>query len=297
MTETTVALHGVTKRYRAIVAVRDLDLALHAGEVIALVGHNGAGKTTQIKMMLGLARPSAGRVELFGADPAGEGARLRAEVGYLPESVSFHLALTGRETLGFYARLKRLPSAHLDAAFDAVGLDGADADRAIGTYSKGMRQRLGLAQALLGNPRVLILDEPTSGLDPALRRDFYGIVAARAAEGATVLLASHALTELEGRADRVVIVNHGAKIADGTLDDLRRLARLPVLVQLRPAGSFAGKGWRRLADGSFQTEVSAEDKLGLLARLLSDPAAVADLTVTEPTLDDLYAHFLRREAA
>jgi Cu-processing system ATP-binding protein len=295
MTE-TVALSRVTKRYGAITAVRDLDLVLHEGEVIALVGHNGAGKTTQVKMMLGLARPTSGSVRLLGADPAGDGFAHRAEVGYLPESVSFHLALTGRETLAFYARLKGFDARHLEPAFAAVGLDGA-ADRPVGTYSKGMRQRLGLAQALLGQPRVLLLDEPTSGLDPALRRDFYAIVAARAAEGATVLLASHALTELEGSADRVVIVDRGAKIADGTLDDLRRLARLPVRVRLRPAGPFAGAGWRRLADGSYATEVDAEDKLALLGRLLSDPAAVADLTVTEPTLDDLYAHFLRREAA
>jgi Cu-processing system ATP-binding protein len=296
MTETTVVLHGVTKRYGPITAVRDLDLALHVGEVVALVGHNGAGKTTQIKMMLGLARPTAGTVRLLGADPAGEGFALRTRVGYLPESVSFHLALTGRETLAFYARLKGLDARHLDPAFAAVGLDGA-ADRAVGTYSNGMRQRLGLAQALLGHPRVLILDEPTSGLDPALRREFYAIVAARAAEGATVLLASHALTELEGRADRVVIVNDGAKIADGTLDALRSLALLPVYVRMRPVGPFAGKGWRRLPDGSFETEVEPRDKLPLLARLLSTPEAIADLTVTEPTLDDLYAHFLRREAA
>ena len=126
MTETTIALRGVTKRYGPITAVRDLDLGLHAGEVVALVGHNGAGKTTQIKMMLGLARPTAGTVRLFGADPAGDGFGLRAAVGYLPESVSFHLALTGRETLGFYARLKRLPPDHLDAAFDLDGDGIAD---------------------------------------------------------------------------------------------------------------------------------------------------------------------------
>lgn len=294
MTE-TVALEGVTKRYGAITAVRDLDLALRAGEVVALVGHNGAGKTTQIKMMLGLARPTAGAVRLLGADPTGDPG-VRAAVGYLPESVSFHLALTGRETLAFYARLKGVPLAALGRAFAAVGLDGAE-DRAVGAYSKGMRQRLGLAQALLGHPRVLILDEPTSGLDPALRRDFYAIVAARAAEGATVLLASHALTELEGRADRVVIVNQGAKIADGSLDALRALARLPVHVRVRPAGPFAAAGWRRLADGSFETTVVPEAKLPILARLLAEPGGLADLTVTEPTLDDLYAHFLRREAA
>lgn len=300
MTETTAALHGVTKRYGAIAAVRDLDLALHAGEVIALIGHNGAGKTTQIKMMLGLARPTSGRVEILGGDPVAQGLTLRRDVGYLPENVSFHLAHTGRETLAFYARLKGVPASELDAAFAAVGL-GPAADRAVGAYSKGMRQRLGLAQALLGRPRFLILDEPTSGLDPALRREFYAIVAGRAAEGATVLLASHALTELEGRADRVVIVNRGAKIADSTLADLRGLARLPVQIRLRPAGAFAGPasdvGWRRLADGSFETEVEAQEKLPLLARILADPRGVADLTVSEPTLDDLYAHFLKREAA
>ncbi|MFO1107170.1 MAG: ABC transporter ATP-binding protein [Amaricoccus sp.] len=294
MTE-TVALRGVTKRYGPIVAVRDLDLTLRAGEVVALVGHNGAGKTTQIKTMLGLARPTAGTVRLLGGDPAGDPG-LRAAVGYLPESVSFHLALTGRETLAFYARLKGVPRDGLDRALAAVGLGDA-AGRAVGTYSKGMRQRLGLAQALLGDPRVLILDEPTSGLDPALRREFYAIVAARAAHGATVLLASHALTELEGRADRVVIVNRGAKIADGSLDALRALARLPVHVRARPAGLFAATGWRRLADGSYETSVAPEDKLALLARLLAEPGGLADLVVTEPTLDDLYAHFLQREAA
>ncbi|MBP7242843.1 ABC transporter ATP-binding protein [Amaricoccus sp.] len=295
MTE-TISLHGVTKRYGQIVAVRDLDLTLREGEVVALVGHNGAGKTTQIKMMLGLARPTSGTVRLFGADPAGDGFANRAAVGYLPESVSFHLALTGRETLAFYARLKGFDARSLDPAFAAVGLEGA-ADRPVGGYSKGMRQRLGLAQALLGAPRVLILDEPTSGLDPALRRDFYSIVAARAAAGATVLLASHALTELEGRADRVVIVDRGVKIADGSLDELRRIARLPVNVRLRPSGEFARKGWRSLGDGSFETSVDPDAKLPLLARLLSDPADVADLSISEPTLDDLYAHFLRREAA
>jgi Cu-processing system ATP-binding protein len=133
MTE-TVALRGVTKRYGAIVAVRDLDLALSPGEVVALVGHNGAGKTTQIKMML--ASPARARAawSLFAGDPAADGFALRRHVGYLPESVSFHLALTGRETLAFYALLKGVDSRRLDAAFETVGLDGA-ADRAVGTYS------------------------------------------------------------------------------------------------------------------------------------------------------------------
>jgi Cu-processing system ATP-binding protein len=167
----------------------------------------------------------------------------------------------------------------------------------VGTYSKGMRQRLALAQALLGDPRVLLLDEPTSGLDPVLRRDFYAIVADLAARGTTVLLASHALTELEDSVHRVVIVNHGVKIADGNLEALRAIARLPARIRLRPAGAFDEPGWRRLADGSVETEVAPEAKVALIARLLADPAAVRDISIAEPTLDDLYAHFLRCEAA
>lgn len=159
-----------------------------------------------------------------------------AEVSYLPESVSFHLALTGRETLAFYARLKGLDARLFDPTF-AVGIDGGAADCAVGTYSKSMRQRLGLAQALLGRPHVLIIDEPTSGFDPALRRKFYSIVAVRAAEGATVLLASHALTEPEGRADRMVIVNRGVKIADGGSETwVPAGKKLPLLARLLAAG-------------------------------------------------------------
>jgi Cu-processing system ATP-binding protein len=138
-----------------------------------------------------------------------------------------------------------------------------------------MRQRLALAQALLGHPRPLLLDEPTSGLDPALRRDFYAIVADLAAHGTTVLLASHALTELEDCVHRVVIVNHGLKIADGSLDALRGIAGLPARVRIRPVGAFDGPGWRRLADGSVETEVAPDAKVALIARLLSDPALVA----------------------
>ncbi|MDQ7774750.1 MAG: ABC transporter ATP-binding protein [Paracoccus aminovorans] len=276
----TVILDRVSKLYGGRAVVSDLSYALAPGQVVALVGHNGAGKTTQIKMMLGLTRPDGGEITVLGADPGDKAAR-RA-LGYLPESVQFHLAFSGRETLGFYARLKGLPARGHDALFDRVGLSDA-ADRPVRTYSKGMRQRLGLAQALLGDPRLLLLDEPTSGLDPALRRELYGIVAERARAGATVMLSSHALTELEGHAERVIVINKGRKIADGTLDELRALAGLPSRLHC-------------LLDGAPQRIELTEGEKPAVLRALVDQGATR-ITLEDPSLDDIYAHFLQREAA
>lgn len=291
----TVELTSAFKRYGRIEATKDMSFVLKAGETVALVGHNGAGKTTLIKLMLGLIRPTGGQVRVLGEDPATGDFAVRQRLGYLPESVSFHMTLTGRETLAFYARLKRVAVSRMDMLFERVGLAPEAADRPVRTYSKGMRQRLGLAQALLGEPRILLLDEPTSGLDPALRRNFYDLITELRGGGATVLLSSHALTELEDRADRVIIVNRGVKIADGTLNELRKLARLPTRISVRLANeaeSLDGPGWNRTAEGRLEADVAPGDKIALLRQVTSNPAMLADLAITEPTLDDLYAHFL-----
>ena len=299
----TVHLDSVTKTYRGAVAVKDVSLILREGETIALVGHNGAGKTTLIKLMLGLIRPSGGSVRVLGENPSAGEFAARRRLGYLPENVSFNMALTGRETLGFYARLKRVSLGDVAGLLESVGLTAA-ADRRVGGYSKGMRQRLGLAQALLGDPRVLLLDEPTTGLDPALRNSFYDIVEGLRARGATVLLSSHALTELEGKADRVIIVNRGIKIADGTIDELRGIARLPTRIRVRLAdGDPASEnvwpgeafGWRRVSGHSFEVDAAPEEKIGVLRKATSAGAPVADIDVFPPTLDELYAHFLGQQ--
>jgi len=300
----TVTIAGAAKRYGKVEAVRDVSFTLDEGETVALVGHNGAGKTTLIKLMLGLIRPTRGSVRVLGEDPATGDFAARQRLGYLPESVSFHMALTGRETLAFYARLKRVDIGTSNALFERVGLATEAVDRPVRTYSKGMRQRLGLAQALLGRPRVLLLDEPTSGLDPALRRHFYDLISELRSGGTAVLLSSHALTELEDRADRVIIVNGGVKIADGTLTDLRRIAKLPtrVSVSLEPgrapsAWNHDGILWMRAADGSMEADIAPERKIALLHEVTADPSALSSLTITEPTLDDLYAHFLTLQRA
>lgn len=299
----TVEINNVTKRFGKVEAVRDASFALPEGETVALVGHNGAGKTTLLKLMLGLIRPSSGSIKVLGEDPAAGEFAARRRLGYLPENVSFNSALTGRETLAFYARLKREGRGSLAPLLERVGLSHA-ADRRVGTYSKGMRQRLGLAQALLGAPRILLLDEPTTGLDPALRQSFYEIIEELRELGATVLLSSHALTELEERAGRVVIMNQGVKVADGSLDELRRIARLPTRIRLKVADSgmadvqsrLAPLGdWRRINGHILEVEAASDQKIELLRRATAEGTPIEDIDVAPPTLDELYAHFLRSQ--
>lgn len=301
----SVDVRDVVKRFGPVEAVRGVSFALPEGETVALVGHNGAGKTTLMKLMLGLIRPTSGSIAVLGEDPAAGQFEARRRLGYLPENVSFNAALTGHETLAFYARLKRVPVEAGGPLLERVGLTHA-AHRRVGTYSKGMRQRLGLAQALLGEPRVLLLDEPTTGLDPASRHGFYEVVEELRGRGATVLLSSHALTELEERAGRVVIMNRGIKVADGTLDELRRIARLPTRIRLKVADAQSGdvpdwfgpaNQWRRLNSHVVEIEASPDSKIELLRRATDKAAPVQDLDVFPPTLDELYAHFLLSQEA
>ncbi|QRM27677.1 ABC transporter ATP-binding protein [Microvirga sp. VF16] len=301
----TVAIRHVVKRFGQVEAVHDVSFELKEGETVALVGHNGAGKTTLMKLMLGLIRPTEGGITVLGDDPAAGEFAARRKLGYLPENVSFNAALTGQETLAFYARLKREPAKSVTSLLERVGLTHA-ANRRVGTYSKGMRQRLGLAQALLGEPRVLLLDEPTTGLDPALRHSFYEIVEELRGRGATLLLSSHALTELEERAGRVIIMNRGIKVADGTLDELRRIARLPTRIRLKvtdaglatvPKWLGPVDAWRRINGHMVEIDAGPDSKIEVLRRATDEGAPVEDLDVVPPTLDELYAHFLLSQEA
>jgi Cu-processing system ATP-binding protein len=298
----TVHIGNVTKRYGSITVVTDVSFDLGDGEMVALIGHNGAGKTTLMKLMLGLIRPTGGTISVLGDNPAAGEFAGRRQLGYLPENVSFDAALSGRETQTFYARLKREPVAKALELLDSVGL-GAAASRRVGTYSKGMRQRLGLAQALIGKPRVLLLDEPTTGLDPELRQTFYDVIQRLAAEGTTVLLSSHALTELEERAGRVIIMNRGVKVADGSIERLRNIARLPTRIRLKVAGLAPDEvpSWlpasapcRRLNGHVVEIDAAPEQKIELLRCATAAGTTLEDLDVVPPSLDDLYAHFLRQ---
>jgi len=297
-----IQLNSVRKHYGASVAVEDVSLDLPEGQTVAFVGHNGAGKTTLFKLMLGLTRPTSGVVRVLGQDPgtsAGRAARMN--IGYLPENVVFSGALTGREMLRFYASMKGRSARECDALLEQVGL-GAARNKRVNTYSKGMRQRLGLAQALLGEPRLLFLDEPTTGLDPLVRQSFYDLVGELRGRGVTALLSSHALSELEARIDHVVILHHGKVLVSGSLDALRQLAGLPIQVELAVTKAFDVSQLEGLAvsagglNGHRSLVCASEHKLKLVRRVATMPQ-VTDISIVEPTLDQIYAHFLNGQGS
>ena len=294
----TLTISRLTKRFQAVEALKAVSLTLEPGRRAALLGHNGAGKSTMMKIVLGLIPFDSGEVTVCGAAPGSPAAR--AEVAYLPENAAFHPALTGEEQLRHYLALRGESPRQAMELLARVGLAHA-ARRRIGTYSKGMRQRVGLAQTLIGRPRLLVLDEPTSGLDPVSRRDFYDLLDGLAAEGTAILLSSHVLTEVEARTDSILILSGGVLVAEGTLSDLRARAALPVAFAVRPAPGHEATLAAALpeaengGDGLLRLSCAQAGKLPLLARITALGAAVADLDVIPPSLEDIYSHFSRRD--
>ncbi len=222
-----VAVRGLTKVFpvpfhrQSIIAVKDLNLCIEPGEVYGLLGPNGSGKSTTLKIILGLVSPTRGRTEIFGRD-----SRLvesREAVGFLPENPYFYKYLTGNETLRFFGRLSGLRGAALknriNELLDLVDLSKAR-NRRLGTYSKGMLQRIGLAQALIHDPRLVVLDEPTAGVDPAGSRDIRDLILDLKRRGITVLLSSHLLAQAQEICDRVGILADGVLVREGHLQEL-----------------------------------------------------------------------------
>jgi len=293
MADEMLNIQNVVKRQGTQETVSGVSLALRAGERLALLGHNGAGKTTLIRMILGLTKIDGGSISVFGAAPGD--ARARRMTAYLPESVAFHKSLSGREQLTLFARLEGLSPNVCPALLARVGLSGA-ADRRIATYSKGMRQRLGLAQVLLGRPRLALLDEPTSGLDPISRHDFYGIVDDMAAQGTAVLVSSHALTELEARTDRIAILRDGHLVALDSLHNLRRRAGLPIRIKVRTLEGKADQVADRLQGQRINgnhVEISclADQKMARLGAITALGGLISDLDINPPSLEDLYRFY------
>jgi ABC-2 type transport system ATP-binding protein len=227
MTNSAVAVSGLTKVFpvhfhrQSIVAVKDLNLRIEPGEVYGLLGPNGSGKSTTLKIILGLVSPTRGRTEIFGRDS--HLVESREAVGFLPENPYFYKYLTGNETLRFFGRLSGLRGAALEnrinELLDLVGLSKAR-NRRLGTYSKGMLQRIGLAQALIHDPRLVVLDEPTAGVDPAGSRDIRDLILDLKGRGITVLLSSHLLAQAQEICDRVGILADGVLVREGHLQEL-----------------------------------------------------------------------------
>ena len=227
MTEPAIRVSEVSKifptpfRRRRIVALQDLNLEIAPGEIYGLLGPNGSGKSTTLKIILGLIQPTHGSVRVFGRDNST--VAVRRDIGFLPENAYFHKFLTGTETLRFHARLCGLESteskSRIPELLETVGLRRA-ADARLSTYSKGMLQRIGLAQALIHRPKILVLDEPTAAVDPAGSRDIQNLIARLKKTGTTILLSSHLLTQVQEVCDRVGILHRGKLIREGRLEDL-----------------------------------------------------------------------------
>jgi ABC-2 type transport system ATP-binding protein len=245
MTEPAVQVKGLNKvfpipfRRDKIVAVRNLDLRVEVGEVYGLLGPNGSGKSTTLKIILGLVSPTRGRTEIFGCD-----SRLvesRKAVGFLPENPYFYKYLTGEETLRFFGKLCGLRGSRLKKRIDEllalVGLTNAR-DRRLGTYSKGMLQRIGLAQALVNEPRLIVLDEPPAGVDPAGSRDIRDLIVNLKRQGTTVLLSSHLLAQAQEICDRVGILANGVLVREGRLDELIAIENQTELVLENASGAL-----------------------------------------------------------
>lgn len=291
---TVLTCENVTKLRGKTHVLQDVSLAVPEGARIALLGHNGAGKSTLIKAILGLTPLTSGRIDIAGATPGSNAAR--AHVAYLPEAVAFPNALTGREVLTMFAALAGDRHAPIDSHLTQVGLADA-ADRRVKTYSKGMRQRLGLAQVLIGKPKLALLDEPTSGLDPVSRHDLYAIIDDLAAQGTAVLIASHALTEVEARTDRIAILRKGELVADDTLTSLAAAAGLRTTVRVRTAQPqladriAAETGGARVNGMSVEILCGADQKMATLNALSGYAPGVADVDIVPPGLEELYRHY------
>ncbi|TLX56824.1 ABC transporter ATP-binding protein [Stutzerimonas nosocomialis] len=294
-----VEIQGVTQGYGPHTVLHDLNLTLPEGEVLGLFGHNGAGKTTSMKLILGLLAPNAGRVRVLGRAPADPA--VRRQLGYLPESVTFYPQLSGRETLRHFARLKGAASGQVDELLEQVGL-GHAAERRVRTYSKGMRQRLGLAQAILGEPRLLLLDEPTVGLDPIATGELYQLIDHLRRQGTGVILCSHVLPDVEAHIDRAAILARGRLQAVGSLGELRAEAGLPV--RIRVSGIAERQRWlqrwgtaghpaRALGEHGVEVLAVNGSKLPLLRQLLGEETP-DDIEIHQPSLEDLYRHYMER---
>ena len=226
MCESVIELVQLTKRYGHFTAVDRLDLRIHKGEIFGLLGPNGAGKSTTILMMLVLTDPTSGTVHVCGINSTTYPVEIRKKVGYLPEDVGFYDDMTGPENLLYTARLNNIPEQearqHAAQLLERVGLD-REIDKKTGKYSRGMRQRLGLADVLIKNPEVIILDEPTSGIDPAGVQEFISLIRQlRDERGLTVLFSSHHLDQVQQICDRVGLFSQGRLLADLSLNDLQQ---------------------------------------------------------------------------
>jgi len=287
---------GLRRRFGSLTAVDNLGLKVLQGKVFGFLGPNGAGKTTTIRLLLGLIRPDAGRVSLFGTEAGHDRIALLGRIGALVETPSLYPHLSGRENLEVTRRLRGLKQDCIDRSLQTVGLSPA-AGRRVGGYSQGMKQRLALGLALLGEPELLILDEPTNGLDPAGIREIRHFIRSLPREhGITVFLSSHLLNEVEQVADSIAIIRNGSLLFQGALADLqaRRKGHIHVRVDNpeKALGLIRELGYEQAAfgeEGAIVVPASGDRETARInSRLVGQGVCVYGLKAVQPSLEDMF---------
>ena len=300
MTDSPAILtEGLTKHYGDVRALSDLDLEVRAGEVFGFLGPNGAGKTTMIRTILDEIRPTAGRASILGFDSHRDSVAIRRHIGYLPGDLALYPNLTGRDTLTFFANLRGgVDWSYVD---ELAARLNSDLSRKVGNLSSGNRQKVGLIQAFMNRPRLLVMDEPSSGLDPLVQRELQAMIREVAADGRTVFLSSHTLSEVQRVADRVGIIRHGRLVAVESLFDLRSKAMRRVELEFESpveAGLFeAVPGVRDVTIENHRVVLTFDGSMGALLKTVTEQTEVVDITTREADLEEIFLTYYRDEDA
>ncbi len=305
MSNLVLETSGLTKHYGDFIAVDNLDLSVKKGEVFGLLGPNGAGKTTSILMLLGLTEPTKGKVSLLGFDPARQPLSVKARVGYMPDQVGFYDELTARENLIYIAKLNGIPRDQLkrrvEESIERVHLTDVIDQRA-GTFSRGMRQRLGLADVLIKNPQLIIMDEPTQGLDPELAHEFLALIHSLKEEGTTILLSSHLLHQVQVICDRVGLFSKGHMVLQGTVPELARKVlggAFRIRVEAEGPSALLIKALKNVrnvnrvdrVNGAYEMEARDDVRADAADAVIKAGGRLKGLNVESQSLDDIYTHY------
>ena len=301
MTETAsngvISTRNLTKHYGSIAALNGLTLDVREGEIFGFLGPNGAGKSTMIRTLLGFLHPSAGFATVLGLDVVRESVEIRGRTGYLPGGIALYDSMTGAQVLDYLARLQGRAAYRRDELVERLQMPQADLRRRVRDYSRGMRQKIGVIQALQHDPEVAILDEPTEGLDPLMQQAFYGILADLRAEGRTIFFSSHILSEVERVCDRVAIIRHGNLMAVHEVRELLARRRRKVSIQWRGAAPDATTipGLADVVVNGDRLFATLHGDVSEFVRAVASPS-LRDLTIEPASLEEAFLEYYDQDS-
>jgi ABC-2 type transport system ATP-binding protein len=292
-----IRTEGLTKHYGSVKALIDVDLKIQPGEIFGFLGPNGAGKTTMIRTILDEIRPTAGRASIVGLDSHADSVEIRRFIGYVPGDLAMYPNLTGRDTLTYFANLRGgVDWGYVDTLADRLD---ADLSKKVGDLSSGNRQKIGLIQAFMNTPEVLIMDEPSSGLDPLVQREFQAMMRETAVAGNAVFLSSHTLSEVQRVADRVGIIRHGKLIAVEAVSDLRskglRSVELFFETPVEASVFESVEGVRDVVVQNHHVTLTFSGSMETLLRVVTDRYTLVDISTQEADLEEIFLTYYRDE--